>query len=578
MKLIQRLSILSFLLIFAACGGSKSVTQKVPAQPGKLIENEQVRLQFEQAYLNAEREKALGRNDAAIRLYKEAIQVFPKSAAAHYNLAELYLSEGNPEIALNEINLALTEDQSNLYYFELKAMICHALTKHVEAAQAMEQVVRLNPGSPEAYFDAANEYIYAKDYKSALTIYDKMEERFGVGEDVIRQKQQLYLQLGKPDKAIIEVKKLLAEAPGETRYMGMLAELYWNVGKKMDAVELYGEILKKEPGNGYAHFGMAEFYRSENRKDEMLSELNEAFKDGRISSEPKMNVVFNLLPLLDQDHSLKKPVYQLAETITLTHPDEAPIHALMGDLYMADGKAEKAINEFEMAVNIDPGNLEVWKQYCSLLLEADSTDKLLNSANQALEVYPEQAILYYYKATAHRSLKEYDKVAATCKTGLSLFAPDDAINLQLYIMQGDAEHQLKNYEASDKAFDKALQIDPENSYVLNNYAYYLSLRKSNLEKALKMSGETLKQSPNDPSYLDTYGWILYQMGKAEEAGKHVGKALEKSPNDPDLLEHMGDILRAQNRKDEAMKYWKKALELKPDSETLKQKVNGTFKF
>ncbi|MBI1223300.1 MAG: tetratricopeptide repeat protein [Bacteroidetes bacterium] len=579
MKISHRIFLFSLLLILASCGGGKSLTQeKSSDKKGQLITNEKIRLQFDNAYLAAEKEKALGRNDKAIRLYQEAIEIFPGSAAAHYNLAELYMNEGRPDVALNEINLALMLDKSNVFYFELKSSICHALSKHMEAAKALEDAIHLIPGNPNPYFDAANEYIYAKDFKSALAVYDKMETRFGVGEDVARQKEQLYLRLGKPDKAVQEMKKLLSAAPGDARYEGMLAELYWNIGKKKEAVDLYKIILEKEPSNGYAHFGMAEYYRSENEKDAMLKELNEAFKDGRISSETKMNIVYTLLPLIDKDTSLKTPVFQLALTIVETHPEVAAPHALLGDLYMTDGKADKAITQYESAVDIDPASLEVWKQYCTLLLEADSMVRLNECADKALEYFPEQAILYYYKASAERQLKNPANVVSACNTGLGLFAPDEAINLQLYIMLADAQNELKHYEESDKAFDKALQIDHENVYVLNNYAYYLSLRKSRLEKAKTMSSKTLDLQPDDASFLDTYGWILFQMNRPEEAGKYIARALEQTPDSPDVLEHMGDVLHAQKRNEEALKYWKKALEKNPESTTLKQKIDGTYPF
>jgi len=528
--------------------------------------------------LNGEREKALGNIDNALDYYEEALSIYPASSAANYAMADLFLIKSRPDLAYTYINQALALETNNSYYYDLKAQICHLLSKNTEAAAALKEVIRLNPGSVDAYFDAANEYIYAKDYKSALAIYDQMEERFGVGEDLVRQKEQIYLTMGKPEKAVEELKKLIQAAPGENRYQGMLAELYWQMGKKKESVEIYEGILKSEPSNGFAHFGMAEYYRSENQKEDMLRELNEAFKDSRINVQAKMNVLYSLIPLIENDRSLKDPIFEMAKTASLAHPNDAMAHTILADLYLADNRIKDALDAYQVAIGIDPGNLEVWKQYCSILMELGKVETLQKESEKAMEYFPEQAILYYYQATALYQLKEYEKTAKTSKMGLGLYAPDEEINLQLYILQGDALNNLKEYEASDKSFDKALVLDPENRFVLNNYAYYLSIRKTKLEKAKKMSAKTLELSPNDASYLDTYGWILFQMNDKEGALKYIGKSLEQNPNSPEVLEHMGDVLKSLGRQEEAIKYWKKALELNPDSMELPKKLNGSYEF
>ena len=245
MKKLQGLIYFSFFFLLLACGTTKDTGRGTSPTPKKEIEDEKTRLLFEQVFLSAEKEKALGRNQDAIRDYKEALDIYPNSSGAHFALADLYLTEGRVDLAYTSINAAIKLETQIADYYDLKAQICHSLSKHVEAAKALEEIIRLQPGNVDAYFDAANQYIYAKDYKSALLIYDKMEDRFGVGEDLIRQKEQLYLRLGKANKAIEEVKKLVDAAPGDTRYQGMLAELYWTVGKQSEAVTLYREILEK---------------------------------------------------------------------------------------------------------------------------------------------------------------------------------------------------------------------------------------------------------------------------------------------------------------------------------------------
>lgn len=154
--------------------------------------------------------------------------------------------------------------------------------------------------------------------------------------------------------------------------------------------------------------------------------------------------------------------------------------------------------------------------------------------------------------------------------------PDDntAVTAQMYSTLGDIYNIQKNYTAADSSYDKALQLEPDNASYLNNYAYYLSERNTRLNDAEKMSKHSLELRKDEPTFLDTYGWILYREGKYEKAREYVQKAIDASPANADgtLFEHMGDISYKLNDVDKAIEYWKKAKEKGIDSETIDKKI------
>ena len=122
--------------------------------------------------------------------------------------------------------------------------------------------------------------------------------------------------------------------------------------------------------------------------------------------------------------------------------------------------------------------------------------------------------------------------------------------------------------------EKALKILPDDATTLNNYAYYLSLRKNKLDKAEKMSKKSLQLQPDSKSFLDTYGWILYQQGKYTEAKDYIEKAIKAGgQEDGTLYEHLGDIYYKLNEVDKAKENWKKAKEKGEDSPLLNKKMN-----
>jgi len=144
---------------------------------------------------------------------------------------------------------------------------------------------------------------------------------------------------------------------------------------------------------------------------------------------------------------------------------------------------------------------------------------------------------------------------------------------QFYGYLGDAYYQLKNYTESDLAFDNSLKADKNNIVVLNNYAYYLSLRNVNLEKAEAMSKRSNDLDPNNSSYQDTYGWVLYKMGKYNDAKIWIGKAIANlSTINGTLQEHYGDILYKLGDTENAVKYWENAKKTGEASDVIDKKI------
>jgi Tfp pilus assembly protein PilF len=139
-------------------------------------------------------------------------------------------------------------------------------------------------------------------------------------------------------------------------------------------------------------------------------------------------------------------------------------------------------------------------------------------------------------------------------------------------MLGDAYNATKDYPKSDKAYDDALSFNPDNATILNNYSYYLALRKENLEKAEKMSSTLIKNNPDNPTFLDTHAWVLYVRQKYKEAKKVIERAISTGKANAAHVEHYGDILYQLGEVDNAVKQWEKARGMNAKSEILNKKI------
>ena len=192
---------------------------------------------------------------------------------------------------------------------------------------------------------------------------------------------------------------------------------------------------------------------------------------------------------------------------------------------------------------------------------------------EALELYPNQPLVYFFNGMAKNQLKDYNGAIEILTIGEQLVVDNPLMKAQMNATLGDAYNNLKEYALSDSSFEKSLRFDPENSYVLNNYSYYLSVRDENLEKAKDMSAKSIELEPTNSAFLDTYAWILYRLKDYKEAKVWIEKSIENGGNESSvILEHYGDILFKLGEVDKAVIFWGKAEALGSDSELIGKKI------
>ncbi|GAE15284.1 hypothetical protein JCM6292_1538 [Bacteroides pyogenes JCM 6292] len=142
-----------------------------------------------------------------------------------------------------------------------------------------------------------------------------------------------------------------------------------------------------------------------------------------------------------------------------------------------------------------------------------------------------------------------------------------------YAMMGDMYHTKKQMTEAYAAYDSALVYNPSNISALNNYAYYLSVERRDLDRAEEMSYKTIKAEPDNSTFLDTYAWILFEKGNYSQARIYIDNAMKGDGAKSDVIvEHCGDIYYMTGDTEGALKYWKQALEMGSKSKTLKQKI------
>ena len=565
--------VLLFAILWPACGYSQKHGKKKRKDKDS-TEKVDNSTEVTNIFIDATTAKLLGDKEKAISLYESCLRKNPQHAASMYELAQLYFDASDYSAAARFAEQAMELEPGNKWYKLLLVEIYGKAGEKKQLLEICEKLVKQDPGNVDFLYELSNAYLMNNDGNSAIKTYDKIEEIIGVTEEISLQKQKIYLIQKKTDQAAEEIEKLRTQFPEEeTRYLSILAEMYMQAGKPDKAAEYYEQILKTDPQNTYIHITLADYYKQKGDKKRAFDELKIGFANPALDIDTKIRVLLSYFTVSEIYNENKSDVFQLAQILVKTHPDDPKAHSMYGDFLLDDKKYAEARDEYRKVISIDSSRYAVWESLLNTDIQLTDYESLTSEASRAIELFPLLPVPYLFKGVALLEKKQIAESISSFNTGVKLVSGNIPLQLQFYTYLGDAYNRDKNYSLSDESYDKALKLDPENSLVLNNYAYYLSLRNENLDKAETMAAKAVKSDPSNPANMDTYGWVLYKLGRYTEAAEWVEKAVAATPAaDPDLLEHLGDIYFKLGNVDKAVETWKNALKAGKGSEFLEKKV------
>jgi tetratricopeptide (TPR) repeat protein len=564
------LLILGFLL---ACK-TKSSSATVSSSPSQNYTSSPEEVKFKGFFINACKEKALGNNELALDQLKEALKVFPKNAAANYEMACIYKLISKTDEALPFAKSAVQNDAKNEWYHLLLIDCLHDKRKYKDAALACEKLISINPNNPAFYDQLAREHGFAGNYSKALNAYSNRSKKFGADPETRLEIVKLYRITGKRDKAEKELLALVQEFPNETNYYTYLAELYQENREDEKALKIYHDLKQKDPRNPYVHLAIADYYRTRNQDSLFMNELRLAFEMPELDIEEKRKIMISFYSVTEDFPEHRKSAMELCKIMVEQHPDDARAHGIYGDFLNREEKYTEAREQYEQAIKSDKNVFGIWTEIMKIDVSLGDYPSLERHSDEAKELFLAQPVVLYYNAVAKMQLKKNKEAIATFLEAKEFIVDDEELLGFIMINLGEIYNTEKEFEKSDKAFDEALRIDPENASLLNNYSYYLSLRKEKLPQAEKMASKAVQLNKNSSTFLDTYAWVLYQQGKYQEAQAWLQKAIENGGDENGvILEHYGDALFKNNKVEQALDSWKKALEKPKHSEQLEKKIS-----
>ncbi len=507
----------------------------------------------------------------AIDYFQKALEAAPENAAASYAIAEAYIKMKRYGDAIPYAEKALQSDATNKHYHLTLGELYEKDRRLPQALKTYQDLIKLAPEDPKPYLDLAAIYLQQEKYEDAVKTYDRIEKLIGINEEVIMQKQQLYLKLNKVDAAVAEGKKLVEAFPGESRYLIFLAEIY-NSNKRTDeAIPLIEKALENGAGNAQLRLVLSDLYRNKGLVQKADQELEAAFGNAELSADIKVQILADYVKSQKEEQS-RKNALKLADLIIKSHPQNAKAHTVYGDLLVFSDQKLQARDQYLTATQLDNSIFEAWQQLVRLDAELGHTDSLTKHAEQALELFPNQSVFWYFSGYAYLSGKDYTKAVDALEEGRRLSIGNQELLNDYNAMLGDAYNATGQYAQSDAAYQSVLEKDPDNAAVLNNYSYFLAMRGEKLDLAKQMAGRLVEKHPDNPTYLDTYAWVLYTLKDYQQARKYLEQAAAKGSDNGTILEHYGDVLYKLGESEKALQVWQQAKRIGRTSEKLDQKI------
>ena len=512
---------------------------------------------------------------AAKAVLKNVVENDPSNDAALYYMAMIAVYENDTELAETYFQAAAALDSGNFWYRYRLAKL-YSLTGRQELAVDMyEKMLKDFPKEKDVYFELVEMYASQQEYQKALDTIDEIEQVIGVTESLAMYRFNILRIMDRHEEAYESLKKY------NSRYsspyvLSTLADYEMSMYNDSTALAYYDEALSLASDYAPALLGKAETYRVTRKYDEYFDVLYDYIESQGAPIEAKAEYLMAVLQRTDPKfiRSFRQQLDVAMFKAVEVHPKDSIALQTAAIYFYSTERHDQAKVFFKENADTYPDSFGAAADYVEFLMYSDQWEELSREGRQAYKRFPKETTFLEMASVGDYNLGDYGKVLEICEKVLEVAPRDSSKTLRAWSTMGDVYYKLGESNKAYKAYGKALKINPDYVYVLNNYAYYLSMEGRKLKRACEMSYKTVIAEPDNATYLDTYAWILHLQGKDDEAKLFFKKAmLYGGKESVVILDHYAEVLYALKEYDVAFIYWNMALQKdEGDVSGLKEKV------
>ena len=602
MQMLKYFFLLLLTLISINCSSSK-ITQQEPTENKTTKESNNSQIDERKSleyFIDGATADAKKEYEKAIQFYILAAQIAKDKAGIYFSIAKDYYILNKIPPALHYINEAIKLEPKNLEYKDLLSNIYSSASQFDSAATVLNEIIAVDSTKLNLYYKLARIYENSQPSK-AIRIYDKLTGEIGPDWNVLIRVAELNEKLGNYEEASKALTQLLEIDPSNAQIQKLMVQLFLRQKKYDDAIKTINSVLELIPDDIEAHQIKAQVYLEQDDWKKASKEFEFILASPNISLENKINTAgtyfnealkdstllpfaYSLFSIIDKDTlDWQVKLYKGAIDVSMYRDSLAAIEfkkvielakwnpdgwIRLGGLYFDNGKYDEAIKFMDQAVKQFPQNFAVNLIIGLSYAQSNKNQEAIPYLEKAVELNSRDINALSGYAFTLRQIGKNDDAVFYLKKAL-LIVPDD---VNLLGTLGLIYNEQNKMALSDSVYESALKIDSMNALVNNNYAYSLSERGIELERALKMVKIAIAEDSLNSSYLDTIGWVYFKLNNFNMAKKYLEEAIKVGGESATMLDHLGDIEYKLNNKKESIKLWKKALILDPENESIKKKI------
>lgn len=559
-----------------SCGTVKSTREKPAVALAQSSLTPEQQRKYDYFFLEAMRLKEKKDYASAFGLLQHCLDIHPNAASALYEVSQYYMFLHQVPQGQEALEKAVANAPDNYWYSQGLASLYQQQNELDKAVTLLEQMVVRFPAKQDPLFNLLDLYGRQEKYDEVISTLNRLEKRMGKNEQLSMEKFRIYLQMKDDKKAFQEIESLVQEYPMDMRYQVILGDVYLQNGKKQEAYDVYQKVLAAEPDNPMAIFSMASYYKQTGQEELYQQQLDTLLLNKKVTPDTKVGVMRQMIVENEQADKDSTQIIALFDRIMKQEQDDPQIPMLYAQYLLSKNMEAESVPVLEQVVDLDPTNKAARMMLIGAAVKKEDYKQIIKVCEPGIEATPDALEFYYYLAVAYNQAEKPDSVISICKRALEHTTADSKKEIvsDFYSILGDMYHTQKQMKEAYAAYDSALVYNPSNIGALNNYAYYLSVERRDLDKAEEMSYKTVKAEPNNATYLDTYAWILFEKGNYAEARIYIDNAMKSEGGDKSdvIVEHCGDIYYMTGDVDGALKYWQEALDMGSESKTLKEKI------
>lgn len=557
---------ISYILLITILSASSPILAQI--QSSEEIASKRAYIKALEAHESEEYEQAK-------ELLLEVNRTLEGEPAVHYALADAFLMlQDLPNAAMYGKQAVELEPENKWYRLKL-AQVYRSAGQNQATLDELNALLEYHPNDIDALYMLADTY---KDYGQFVRSNEILTQILKIGgpdPSVLLLKFRNFESLGSQDSAIVQLEKIREQDPGNLEMLNLLGEYYGRTGEIQKSKIILREALERNARDPQSLINLAGIYLDEQKWDSAGTLLRNFISDSLIEANQKMDIAQFLFSRAQENttnEELQTETGKILEAFAESESNYGPAYTLTGEFFARNNQPEKALKSLEKANEILPQDDLAWRQRLQLLLSLERYEEAIEVGKQADQSIPDDAFVQFFVGSAYM-LSDQNGEAEQWLENASRAPARRPFKSVVYSTLGDVRANLENHSDSDEAYELALRYDSENHNAMNNYAYNLSVREIELDRAEELALKAIELAPENAAYLDTIGWVYYKKGDYEQARRYIRASIDTGEASAEVFEHMGDVYEQLDNMTEAQKWWKQALDLDPERTHLQQKIN-----